>query len=498
MNDITQRLDLKQTQTLVMTPQLQQAIKMLQLTNTELAELIEKELEHNPLLEKVDPNQTTEADTPRDTEEKQSSESKDSMDEAYDDQWDGEAYEKGEKLQDFDAGSSMANVGAGGNTSFDNLEASWENSLANTKTLRDHLSEQALIEFTDAKDLALAMQLIDRVDEKGFLRDSKEELLDKIGCKEERLDDVLKRAKDFDPTGIFAADLPECFALQLAEKGQLDESMQRLLDNLDLLAEHDHKKLCKLCDVTEDELSDMVGQMRALNPNPASDFDHFVVQTAIPDVLMRAIPKSEGGGWRVVLNTDTLPRVLVNEEYHATVMNSAVKKEDKTYMNERLASAHWLVRAMDQRAQTILKVASKIIEHQYAFFLYGVEYLTPLTLREIAEEIEMHESTVSRVTTNKYIGTPRGIFELKYFFSSGVGTSGGGGDLAAEAVKAKIKALIDQEKTAKDVHSDDKLAELLGKDGVDIARRTVAKYREAMGLGSSVQRRKILRNKAKS
>lgn len=490
MNDFSQKLDLRQTQNLVMTPQLQQAIKMLQLTNTELAELIEKELEHNPLLEKADKPEDAESDY----KEKQE---KDSMDEAFDNQWEESAGAKAsdEKLQDFDAGSTMANVGAGGSSSFDNLEKSWENSLANTKTLRDHLTEQAVLTFGTSKEYALAIQLIDRLDEKGFLRYEFDDLVENIGAKPERLEAVLAKVKQFDPSGIFAKDLVDCFAIQLKERDQFNAPMQKLIENLDLLAEHNHKKLTQICEVDEEALSKMVGELRALNPNPAGDFDHFVVQTAIPDVLMRRIPKSEGGGWCVVLNNETLPRVLINQEYRTIVSKNAKTKEDKGYISDKLSSANWLIRAMDQRAQTILKVASKIIEHQYAFFLYGVEYLTPLTLREIAEEIDMHESTVSRVTTNKYIGTPRGIFELKYFFSSGV--SGGATDVASEAVKAKIKNLIDQEKGPKDVLSDDKIAEILKKDqGIDIARRTVAKYREAMGLGSSVQRRKILKNKS--
>ena len=488
MNDFSQKLDLNLGQNLVMTPQLQQAIKMLQLTNIELGELVDKELESNPLLEKIE-GDSAEGEV---TEVPMSE--TDAMDDSFDKQWENEAPNAEKSQQDFDEGSSMSNIGAGGNSSFDNLARSFDDSLSNTTTLRDHLNEQAALSFSDPKDTAVAMQLIDRIDEKGYLREESEVLQKKIGCKAERFDAVLGSLKQFDPTGIFASDLIECFALQLVEKNRLDPAMQTMLDNLDLLAEHDHKKLRELCGVDAEDLTEMIGEIKALNPNPAGDFEHFVVQTAIPDVLMRAIPKSEGGGWRVVLNHETLPRVLINQEYHAVVSKSAQSKEDKNYINEQMASAHWLVRAMDQRAKTILKTASKVIEHQYAFFLYGVEYLTPLTLREIAEEIEMHESTISRVTTNKYIGTPRGIFELKYFFSSGVSGSGGT-DVASEAVKAKIKGFISKEKIAKDVLSDDKIAKLLKEDGIDIARRTVAKYREAMHLGSSVQRRKILKNK---
>ena len=496
---ISQRIDLKQTQNLVMTPQLQQAIKMLQLTNTELSELIEQEIEHNPLLERDERDDSAAEEQQQERDQASADQDSDNIGESFDSQWDEDSSQKSESsegLQDFDAGSSMAEIGAGGNTSFDRLENTWENALANRSTLRDHLNEQVHLNLEDEKDRAVAYQLIDRLDESGFLRETDEELLDKLGCSEQRLEDVLYEVRQFDPTGVFARDLPDCFAMQLEERGVMSPAYEVFLAHLDMLAEHNHKGLREKCGVDEDTLKSMIAELRSLNPKPIGDFDHFVVQTALPDVLMRRIPKSEGGGWRVVLNTDTLPRVLVNNEYYTTVANSAKSKEDKSYINDRMTSANWLVRAMDQRAQTILKVASTIIEKQYAFFLYGVEYLTPLTLREVAEEIDMHESTVSRVTTNKYIGTPRGIFELKYFFSSGV-SSAGGSDVSASAVKAKIKNLIEAEKLPKDVLSDDKIADLLEKEeGIEVARRTVAKYREALGYGSSVQRRRILKNKS--
>jgi RNA polymerase sigma-54 factor len=242
-----------------------------------------------------------------------------------------------------------------------------------------------------------------------------------------------------------------------------------------------------VCGVNETYLQDMIAEIRELNPKPASEFEHLHVQTVVPDVLMKRLPNNLGGGWRVELNAETLPRVLVNNEYYAEVAGKARGKEDRKYLEEQLQSANWLVRAMDQRAKTIIKVAAEIIERQEGFFLYGIEFLRPLVLRDIAEAIDMHESTVSRVTSNKYIGTPRGIFELKYFFSTALGE--GSDAVAAEAVKAKIRGMIDAEDTAK-ILSDDTIAEILQKDGIDIARRTVAKYREAMGIGSSVQRRR--------
>ena len=389
----------------------------------------------------------------------------------------------------------MADMGNGGNTNFDSSDTQWTDRLSAKPSLRDHLAEQARISLKNQTELAIAEQLIDRLDSAGFLRKPAEDLAQAIGCDIAVLEKVLKTCKGFDPTGIFASDIAECFALQLAEKNRLDPAMQSLLSNLNLLADHNIKGLVELCGVSREDVLDMIAELKRLNPKPASDYEHFVVQTAIPDVLMQKRDKSDGGGWDVRLNSDTLPKVLVNQEYYTTVSQSAKSKEDKAYVNDKLASANWLIRAMDQRAQTILKVAATIVEKQYAFFLYGVEYLTTLTLREIAEEIDMHESTISRVTTNKYIGTPRGIYELKYFFSSGV-SGAGGTDVSAEAVKAKIKTMISKEEKPKDVLSDDKIAELLKEEGIDIARRTVAKYREALNFGSSVQRRKILKNKA--
>ena len=295
--------------------------------------------------------------------------------------------------------------------------------------------------------------------------------------------------KKFDPAGIFALDLAECLALQLEDRGDLDEPMKKLLANLDKIASHDMKALMRICDVNQTYLSDMIAEIKTLNPKPASEFEHLIVQTVIPDVIMKPIPKSEGGGWRVELNTDTLPRVLVNQQYYTEITEHTKSKQDREYVTSQLHSASWLVKALDQRAKTILKTASEIIEQQDAFFLFGVEFLKPLTLKDIAEKIDMHESTVSRVTSGKYIGTPRGVFELKFFFSTALVSSDGTAH-SAESIKAKIKTLIDGE-TPENILADDTIVEILKKDGVDIARRTVAKYREILGIPSSVQRRKI-------
>lgn len=490
MSTPTQRLDLRQSQNLVMTPQLQQAIKLLQLNNIELAEVVEEELSQNPLLEKAKGDDDRDSDDKdgRDDTSSTGDEGKDDVQSEFDEAWTGNE-------QDFDPGSTMANVGNGGDMKFENAEDSFENRMSSDKTLREHLTDQLYIEFDDPRDRLIGGMLIDQLDETGYLRADHAELAETLGCSEERIDTLLEHMKGFDPTGIFAADLAECLALQLEEKGTLDAPMLTLLANLQLLGDHDFKKLAKLCDVNETYLQDMVEEIRALNPRPASDFDHLVVQTAIPDVLMKRLPKNLGGGWRVELNSETLPRVLVNREYYTEVAQSAKRKEDKDYLNTQLNNASWLVKALDQRAQTILKVAGEIIEQQEAFFNYGIEFLKPMTLKDVAEVVDVHESTVSRVTTNKYIGTPRGIFELKFFFTTAVGGEDGGMAHSAEAIKARIKALIDEEDPKK-ILSDDKLVTMLKEEGISLARRTVAKYREAMHIPSSVQRRKQKKNRA--
>lgn len=361
------------------------------------------------------------------------------MDEAYD-----STYESSSSASDFDSGT--AEIGSGGSSKFEDPDYSFENRLADEKTLREHLQEQLFLAFDDARDRMIGAMLIDQLDENGWLRADTDELAEKLGCKAERIERLLSKMKGFDPTGIFASGLPECLALQLEEKGTLDTYMRTLLDNLDMLANYEHKKLAELCGVNETYLNDMIAEIRECNPKPASEFDHLVVQTAIPDVLMKRRPKNLGGGWRVELNHETLPRVLINQEYYAEIKSAAGSdKASKEYITTQMNNASWLVKAMDQRAKTILKVASEIIEEQDAFFNYGIEYLRPMKLTDIAEKIDMHESTVSRVTTNKYIGTPRGLFELKFFFTTALGGEDGGMAHSAQSVKARIKTMIDEE-----------------------------------------------------
>lgn len=483
---LTQTLNFKQQQNLVMTPQMQQAVKLLQMNNIELQAFLEEEMVQNPLLEKVDLDPESESQEPCDNissnDINESKEESESPPETIHE----DAHE------DFDAGHKMADVGGGGNSQFNDDLPDFEDRLVRQKTLREHLTEQLQIDADTILEKSIGALLIDRLDESGYLRDDTMTLATQIGCSETTIKSVLTRLKTFDPTGVFAHDLSECLSLQLEEQGELNTAFEILLQNLNLLAQHDYRKLSKVCNVDEDELSEMTSLLRTLNPRPSSLFDHVVVQTAIPDVLMKSLPKNVGGGWRVELNSETLPRVLVNQQYYTDVSAQTKDKEEREYLSTQLNNASWLVKALEQRAMTILKVASEIVERQDGFFLYGIEFLKPLTLREIAEAIDMHESTVSRVTTGKFIGTPRGLFELKFFFSSSIDGADGAA-ISSQVVKARIKSLIDAE-TIDNILSDDDLVNSLNQEGMNVARRTVAKYREALGIQSSVQRRRIKKN----
>lgn len=489
------KLDLRQTQGLVMTPQLQQAIKLLQLSNLELAEFLKEELEKNPLLEAEDGSAQDLSEA-----EKEFVESQNRLDKIQDMEQkkrkdEDKSIEKAPLDADYEniwTGNEYSDVGKGGSIDFSSSDFSYEKTLSDEKSLRDHLQEQLFLTFghDDEEACSIGLALIDRLSPAGYLREPVDEIAFSLGIENQRVSSVLEEMKGFDPTGIFATDLNECLALQLKEKNRFDPAMEKLVENLDLLGNHEHEKLMKICGVDLEDLRDMLGELKALNPKPASLFDHIVVQTAIPDVIMRPQKTEMGTGWIVELNPATLPRVLVNKRYYEEISEYAHNEKEKSYVDEQFSNANWLVRAMDQRAQTILKVATEIIRQQDAFFAYGLQYLKPMVLKDIAEKIEMHESTVSRVTTGKYIGTPRGLFELKFFFTSGVSSQDGGMSHSSEAIKARIKALIDAEDPKKPL-SDDAIAKSLqDEDGIDIARRTVAKYREAIGLSSSSKRKR--------
>jgi len=493
---LTTRLDLRQTTSLVMTQQLQQAIKLLKLSNLELSDYLTEELERNPLLERVEeeggerretetpangatesgetefPNATTEAVTTTEAP----------LDVADEDLWADSG--PGDLVQ-ATPGTEMPWTGSGGRSDFADSVFSYENTVAQDPTLREHLTEQLQVDVTDPADRRIGLHLIDMVDESGYIGPDLEAVADRLDCPVARVEAVLEIMQGFEPAGVFARDLRECLALQLRDLNRLDPAMEALLDNLDLLARRNLDKLRRICRVHAEDLNEMVREIRALNPKPGDTFDTPITQPVTPDVLMRP---DGAGGWLVELNSENLPRVLINASYYARVNKSALNKDEKAYIAENFQSANWLVKSLHQRATTILKVASELVRQQDGFFAHGVQYLKPLVLRNIAEAIGMHESTVSRVTTNKYMATPRGMYELKYFFTSSIPSTGDGAAHSAESVRHRIRELIDAEPANK-ILSDDGIVELLRAEGVEIARRTVAKYRESMRIPSSVQRR---------
>jgi RNA polymerase sigma-54 factor len=497
---LSQRLEIRQSHALVMTPQLMQAIKLLELSNMDLATYVEGELERNPLLEPAGEGER-EADAPA-AAAMPASDGQQSvwaqpgvgrMDDAapqgpaadLDDAppADSNAAASRSNGEDAPRYSEWAGAGHGRRDEDDyNLEAF----VSVEATLADHLSEQLSLAVTDPVQRMIGQYLVDLVDESGYLSGDLGAVGEKLGAPRAEIEAVVSILQGFDPPGVCARNLKECLAIQLKERDRFDPAMQALVERLDLLAKRELSALRKICGVSEEDLNDMVGEIRQLNPKPGLAFGSVVVQPIVPDVFVRAGPD---GGFIIELNSDTLPRVLVNQDYHAEIVKTARNAEDKTYLADCLQTATWLVRALDQRAKTILKVATEIVRQQDGFFVHGVQHLRPLNLRTIADAISMHESTVSRVTANKYMATNRGIFELKYFFTSAIAAADGGEAHSAEAVRHRIRQLINDEASAH-VLSDDTIVEKLHTAGIDIARRTVAKYREAMRIPSSVQRRR--------
>ena len=499
---LSARLEMRQGQSLVITPQLQQAIKLLQLSNIELESYVDGELERNPLLQRdeavdgaPDERRGPEAEAaPERTGGEELGKGDAELDVRPDDLYgDASPGERAAGEQDTEAGQaggqidwSRAGRGGGVDISGEDLEGA----LSREKTLAEHLHDQVSVANFDAADRALAVVLIDSVDEGGYLRADLYEIAERLGCSLERLEAVLERLQGFEPTGVFARDVKECLTLQLKERDRLDPAMAALLDNLELLARRDMAALRKACGVDDEDLRDMMGELRALTPRPGAAFGGEPTQPVTPDVFVR---EGSGGLWHVELNTDTLPKLLIDRRYHARVAHGARTDAEKTFVSDCLATANWLVKSLDQRAKTILKVASEIVRQQDGFLAFGVEHLRPLNLKTVADAIGMHESTVSRVTSNKYLATPRGVFEMKFFFTSSIASSDGGEAHSAESVRHKIRQLVEAEREAQAVLSDDRIVEILKEAGVDIARRTVAKYREAMRIPSSVERRRMLK-----
>ena len=480
---VSQRLDLRQAQSLVMTPQLQQAIKLLQLSQVELSAFVDQELEGNPLLERDEAPPDGAAVEPPQPEPEPEAET-------------SLAAEVREQWQETDGSEGEGNLDLGGDP------AAWhtastrrandedlpglDQTLTRALTLRDHLLDQISVDLPAPADRLIAHHVLDLLDDAGYVQGALSDVAERLGADVSDVERVLLQLQRMDPPGVFARDLAECLALQLRERNRLDPAMQALLDHLPLLASRNLAELVHVCGVDAEDIQDMAAEIRLLDPKPGLAFDPVVADPVIPDVLMRGDGE---GGWIVELNSDALPRVLVNNAYYAQVSRGARGKPDREYLSERFQAANWLVKALHQRATTILKVSREIVRQQDGFFRHGIQHLRPLVLRDIAGAISMHESTVSRVTSNKFMATPRGMFELKYFFTSSIAATNGSAALSAESVRFRIKALIDGERSD-GVLSDDQIVDMLVKDGVDIARRTVAKYREAMRIPSSVQRRR--------
>lgn len=497
---LSTKLELRQGQQLVMTPQLQQAIRLLQLSNIELAQYVETELERNPLLEADEGNEipvrndndtpefskSEEAAAPSESEwvdlEKPVADPEGTFDTDYDNVFPDAGSSDAVNGSDASAWASMRQRGTG---STDDINI--ESYLTNDVSLREHLSEQVPLVLKDPVERLIGQYLVDLVDEAGYMPDvDLAALAEKLGAPLELVEKVLASLQTLDPPGVFARTLAECLSLQLKEQNRFDPIVSKFLENLHLLAGHNFPALRKAVGVEMDELLEMVAEIKKLNPKPGLKFGSVQLQPVVPDVLVRAAPN---GAWIIELNAETLPRVLVNRTYLSTVTKAAGSAADRNYLLECLQTANWLVKSLDQRARTIMRVAEEIVRQQDAFFTHGVQYLRPLNLRTVADAISMHESTVSRVTSNKYMATPRGIFEMKYFFTSAIASAEEGESHSSEAVRHRIKQMIDGE-TPATVLSDDKIVEKLKTDGIDIARRTVAKYREAMRIPSSVQRRR--------
>ncbi len=500
------RMELRQGQSLVMTPQLLQAIKLLQLSHLELHAFVEGELERNPLLERDEDRPDRGEDDARRGDDDAPAAA------AGEESWlESELATSRESIEDR-LGTGLDNVfqseqpqvarletqgaetlpvsgGSYGSTggSFEDGPEGFEASLTCDVSLHDHLESQLDLAVTNPVDRLIGRHLIDGIDEAGYLTEALDEMAQRLGVPEARVLRVLGIVQSFEPAGIGARNLAECLAIQLREQDRYDPAMQALLANLPLLAKRDFAALRRLCGVDDEDMTEMVAEIRRLDPKPGRAFGGTAAETVVPDVFIRAAPD---GSWLVDLNPETLPRVLVNQTYHARVNKTARSDEDKAFIAECLQTANWLTRSLEQRARTILKVASEITRQQDGFFANGVEHLRPLNLKTIADAIGMHESTVSRVTSNKYLTCARGLFEMKYFFSASINSTGYGEAHSAEAVRFRIKQMIESE-SSDDVLSDDAIVERLKGSGVDIARRTVAKYRESLRIPSSMERRRL-------
>lgn len=491
---LTQRLEIRQGQSLVMTPLLQQSIKLLQYSSLELAAFVEAELEKNPLLERDggapgEEEMPPETAAPPPTVEQESgvdrtlSDSFSTVNEFEPEEGSYTDDIPGDTRRDNPSPPALSTTGSGHGES----DADAGALAAAEITLKSHLAAQAAIAGLTPPQRFIADVLIDAIDDAGYLGADLSDIAGRLGVPESECEAVLAIVQGFEPSGVFARSLSECLALQLKDQNRLDPAMQVMLTRLDLVARRDYPALSALCKLDKSDVVEMIDEIRALDPKPGHAFASGHVETIVPDILLRRGP----GGWQIELNPDTLPRVLVNSVYYAEVSRTALSREARLFLSECFNTANWLTKSLDQRAKTVLKVAQEIVRRQEAFLSHGVRHLRPLNLKAVADAIGMHESTVSRVTSNKYIETPRGIFELKFFFTSAIQAVDGSEAHSAEAVKDRIRELVQNEND--DVLSDDRIVTILTADGIEIARRTVAKYRDALRIRSSVERRRLRR-----
>ena len=478
-------LVLASRQTLAMTPQLQQAIKLLQFSHLELAAFIQQELEKNPLLSEgasdegpIAEYEAPAIETPRDTAETLAAAAP-ALAEA-DDRWTREHADRGG-----DATASRVGQREDAPEALDFV-------AERPRSMAVHVLEQLEIMFEDPTERRIALKIAEGLDEAGYCRLDPAALAEAVATDIAIVEKIWARLRQMEPAGLFSRTVAECLGAQLAERNRLDPAMKALLDNLDLVAAGELGQLRRRCGVDDEDLRDMLSELRTLDPRPGQAFDFEPIQPVQPDLYLTPAKDPESGedGWHIELNTDALPKVLVDRNYHATLMKGVRAKPDRDFVAERFQSANWLVKTLEQRATTILKVAREIVRQQDGFFRHGVSALKPLVLRDIAIATELHESTVSRVTSNKYINTPRGIFELKYFFTSALPARTPGVVVSSESVRSRIRLLVGGENSHQPL-SDDRIVDLLKGEGIEIARRTVAKYREAMRIPSSAERRRL-------
>ena len=513
---LSSKLVMRQGQSLVMTPQLLQAIKLLQFSNLELASFVQEELERNPLLERVeeargeepadmravDPalpqaeislgeqfNECAEADWSSESFATDRSDLEKSLGTELSNSFDDDRPPMSNDVRDTMSEAGLSATSWSGSTTPGGGEsegANLESYLAARLSLKDHLLEQLPLAVADPADRLIGHSLIDSIDDAGYLTDPLEDLAGRLGAPLRRVEAVLLAIQTLDPVGVGARNLSECLTIQLRDQDRCDPAMAALVAHLDLVAKRDIGALKKLCGVDEDDVNDMIAEIRRLDPKPGRAFGSSAIQPVVPDVNVRLAPD---GSWLIELNADVLPRLLVNQTYAAKISRTKGSDSDRSFVSGCLQTANWLTKSLEQRARTILKVSSEIVRQQDAFFAYGVEHLRPLNLKAIADATGMHESTVSRVTSNKYLSSPRGLFELKYFFTASIASNSGGEAHSAESVRFRIKQMIERESLG-DVMSDDAIVERLRENNIDIARRTVAKYRESMRIPSSVERRR--------